>query len=344
MTDETPTVKREEPTPPPATRTQRDILDWINAASSIAVIMLGIVTLWVTVRISGLEDYFRSEVARRNQEIVTTSRELNAAKLGVEKAQRDLANIKSQRDSLEREIDQITELLQEKESDLVNRLAEIEDTRNENEGLLRRSRQIREIADRIEKENALRDFYFRNFNADQTIRGTTQIDLYKRITTNPGEKLIDTVLDQYKKYPNENKFSKELMQDLAGACAPKVSNSINLKSMIIEPPTLVEQRRFLTVQRFNSKKEQNAYKAEETAYQDRKENYETEIDERRSIIETAKKEAYENLYDCAADLLGIEPEEFDRGFGYDFSGTFDHYTHPYARSLEPIRRAFTREE
>jgi flagellar motility protein MotE (MotC chaperone) len=341
MTDETPLEIREEPASPPATRPERDMFDWINAASSVAVIILGLVTLWVTIRVSGLEDYFRSAVAQRNQEIVATSRELEATRLGVENTQRDLAKLKSQRDSLEKEIDQLNEQLQEKESDLLNRLAEIEDTKSENEGLLVRSRQIRAVADRIEKENALRDFYFRNFNADQTIRGTTQIDLYERIIANPGEELIDTVLDQYKKYPNENKFSKELMRDLAGACAPNVSNSINLKSMIIKPPTLAEQTRFLTVHSFNSKQEQNAYRAEEAAYQERKENYEAEIDERRNILETAKNEAYGKLYDCAADLLEVEPEEFDRTFGFDFRGVFDHYTDPYARSIEPIRRAFT---
>lgn len=344
MANETAEEIGEETPPPGAKEIQRDMFDWINAGSNIAVIIFGLVTLWMTIRISGLEDYFRSEVSQRNQEIIVTSQELHTARAGVEDARRALGEIKSQRDALEIEIDQINDLLQEKENDLLERIAEIENTRNENERLLQRSREIKAVAEKFEKENALRDFYHRIFNADQTIRGTTQIDLYERITINPGEQLINVLSDQFEKYPNKNEFSKELMQSLSRVCTSKVSNTVNLNSMIIKPPTLSEDESFIGFKRLNSNREQNEHKTEEAAYYIRKENYKAEIDQRQNSIEKAKKEAYERLYLCAADFLKIGPEEFDRGFGYDVRAVFDHYTHPYAKSLEPLLRTYSHGE
>lgn len=43
--------------------------EWANLVIALAALLLGVVTLWTTAQISGLEDYLRSELARRNVEL-----------------------------------------------------------------------------------------------------------------------------------------------------------------------------------------------------------------------------------------------------------------------------------
>lgn len=47
--------------------------DWLNAVSALGTLAIGIVTLWTTARISGIEDYLRSEIGRRNSDLNTLS-------------------------------------------------------------------------------------------------------------------------------------------------------------------------------------------------------------------------------------------------------------------------------
>jgi hypothetical protein len=43
--------------------------DWLNALAALGTLAIGIVTLWTTARISGIEDYLRSEIGRRNSDL-----------------------------------------------------------------------------------------------------------------------------------------------------------------------------------------------------------------------------------------------------------------------------------
>ena len=55
-------------------RLKRDwtsIREWTNLAVAIGVLLVAIVSVWTTTQISGLEDYFRSEIARRNSDLNT---------------------------------------------------------------------------------------------------------------------------------------------------------------------------------------------------------------------------------------------------------------------------------
>lgn len=50
-------------------KARRTLKDWLDLVLPLATLLLGIVSLWTTIQISGLEDFFRSEIARRNAEI-----------------------------------------------------------------------------------------------------------------------------------------------------------------------------------------------------------------------------------------------------------------------------------
>jgi len=43
--------------------------DWLNAVAAIGTLAIGIATLWTTAQISGIEDYLRSEIGRRNSDL-----------------------------------------------------------------------------------------------------------------------------------------------------------------------------------------------------------------------------------------------------------------------------------
>lgn len=47
--------------------------EWLNVAVALGAFLVGIVSFWTTARISGLEDYLRSEIGRRNTELAELS-------------------------------------------------------------------------------------------------------------------------------------------------------------------------------------------------------------------------------------------------------------------------------
>lgn len=53
------------------------IKDWLNVIASVGGLMVAIVSLWVTAQISGIQDYFQSEIMRRNQELNDVSQYKN---------------------------------------------------------------------------------------------------------------------------------------------------------------------------------------------------------------------------------------------------------------------------
>lgn len=64
--------------------------EWLNAFSAVGTLGIGVATLWTTAQISGIEDYLRSEISRRNNDLnalsdrtrrLTTVSEERAARL-----------------------------------------------------------------------------------------------------------------------------------------------------------------------------------------------------------------------------------------------------------------------
>ena len=49
-------------------RYRSDFRDWLTAISTLGTLIVAIVALWATIRVSGLQDYFQSEISRRNSE------------------------------------------------------------------------------------------------------------------------------------------------------------------------------------------------------------------------------------------------------------------------------------
>lgn len=70
-----------------------EIREWLNVVTAVAALLLAAVSFWTTARISGLEDYLRSEISRRNSELDSiSSRSKNIEKLAIER-ERQLASL-----------------------------------------------------------------------------------------------------------------------------------------------------------------------------------------------------------------------------------------------------------
>lgn len=50
-----------------------EVREWLVAMTGLAALIVAVVTFWTTARISGLEDYLRSEISRRNADLNTLS-------------------------------------------------------------------------------------------------------------------------------------------------------------------------------------------------------------------------------------------------------------------------------
>lgn len=65
------------------------IREWLNVAAALGALFVGIVSFWTTARISGLEDYLRSEIGRRNSELNSLSDKTDSLeKVAEERAER----------------------------------------------------------------------------------------------------------------------------------------------------------------------------------------------------------------------------------------------------------------
>lgn len=75
-------------------RTWELIQEVVAVLTGIGTVLVGIGTIWATLRISGLEDYFRSEIAYRNEQLISSTEQLRATQGQQRRLQSDIARKK----------------------------------------------------------------------------------------------------------------------------------------------------------------------------------------------------------------------------------------------------------
>ena len=70
-----------------------ELREWMNAATGIAALLLAVVSFWTTARISGLEDYLRSEISRRNSDLDTLAKRSGEVESLAAERERQLARL-----------------------------------------------------------------------------------------------------------------------------------------------------------------------------------------------------------------------------------------------------------
>lgn len=82
------------------TRQWGEIRDWLNVAAALGALLIGIVSLWTTAQISGLEDYLRSEITRRNTDLNAVAARSSMLERTAEARAERLATIQASLDNL----------------------------------------------------------------------------------------------------------------------------------------------------------------------------------------------------------------------------------------------------
>lgn len=72
----------------------REARDWLNVVATVGTILIGLGTLWVTARISGLEDYFHSELSSRNSQLSSVLEESAAAGQQLRENEKQLTSLR----------------------------------------------------------------------------------------------------------------------------------------------------------------------------------------------------------------------------------------------------------
>lgn len=185
-------------------RLPHNLPEWINAASSLGMLFIGVATLWTTVRVSGLEDYFRSELALRNQMITSADAELRglqeelaSTSASVEAARERAAALEAESQSLEGQVAQLG---------LRGRFLA-----SQNAELAREAETMRVSVDALGKENAMREFS----NHLLLSAPYVTIDLIRAehplvSPVNPGEMIFAALLRRYERNPSDNPYTQAI--------------------------------------------------------------------------------------------------------------------------------------
>ena len=76
------------------------IREWLNVMAAVGALLVGLVSFWTTARISGLEDYLRSEIGRRNSELNALSERSERAMSLAERRSAALSDLQFSADKL----------------------------------------------------------------------------------------------------------------------------------------------------------------------------------------------------------------------------------------------------
>ena len=76
----------------------QSVRDWLNVIAAAGTLLIGIGTLWVTARVSGLEDYFQSEISTRNSQLSSLLEQSEAAAKDLQVREQQLTNLRTRTD------------------------------------------------------------------------------------------------------------------------------------------------------------------------------------------------------------------------------------------------------
>lgn len=85
---------------PPSKRDWGAVRAWANLFIAGATLLVAVVSIWLTTRVSGLEDYLRSEIALRNSELNTAANEAEALDERIRESTATLEDLRSTSDAL----------------------------------------------------------------------------------------------------------------------------------------------------------------------------------------------------------------------------------------------------
>lgn len=321
------------------------IFEKINAISSIGGIVIAFVALWITLQISGLEGYFQSKLTLKNQQLEVSSKELDAKQVQISDANFVIEESSQRISRQARELEKQSERLQLLQSRIDVKENELLENQIKFEKISQEREKVRRAVNIANAEIALRDFSHRLLNASFGVRKKYPIDISKAVFIHPGKELIEVLSEQYDAVPSKNKASKTLFESLEMRCSLKVDKKFELPAIAANYHSIrIEfQNEIFFTNKDIDEKEYEKKKAEVKKYSCEKEK-------RKTAIINARENARDQVYECAAEILNIEPlvfdQLFDPGSFFFFDAYYDGNEQFQLDRLEElqVREKYTRKE
>lgn len=282
--------------------------EWINAFAGVGMLLIGLATLWTTIRVSGLEDYFRSELAMRNQMITQAGGELRGLQ---DELVRTNASVRSARET--------NATLNAERGALEGQLAELHlrgrTLTTQNQTLARQAETMHADIDRLGKENAMRDLSNRLLGAS-----TVTIDLMReerpRVSpVDPGSLILVRLIEGYERRPSENPQTQAIFAQLAQRCSAAASTPLEFGPMPMEEPSAAEYaERNIPPAFFLTPAAARTWERQRDAYNEgwgqRYRAYGDEVSRRTNQLIAAQQTAWDAIYNCAANIIGASNQQY----------------------------------
>lgn len=196
--------------------------EWITAISGIGMLLVGLASFWTTVRVSGLEDYFQSELAIRNQELVSASKQLN--------------ELQERAEVLNADIERTTAAVNAASQERSALSLEVGRLKQQGRTLLTQNAALSAESTALQKAAALRDFSSRLVLARfefgyQEMAGNNDTD-----SENPGLNLLQWLQRGYDPQPSDNQYTRAIFAALTDRCSGAADTPIMVGPYTNKPP------------------------------------------------------------------------------------------------------------
>ncbi len=318
--------------------------DWINACASVGLLFLGIVTLWGTLRISDIEEYFRSEISFRNEQLrsaevdlrnvqaqtIVLNRDLETARRSLDDLndervllQVDANVLKNHSMTLTTENEKLSETIQQATQDRLALRSEIQILEEIENTLKTENASISAKSSALGKEVAMRDLSSRLGRADWANLGdmpglageSEEARIRDRDEFNPGLELIEKLHLSYLSNPPENEYANIIFSSFRQRCEPILNNIVRIGSYKNPRPVRetfpgLQQpdKPFLTVAERDAWLQR--YNAAFADYEEKQKLYFAEAQSRFEARTKARKEVRNILYICVANIIGASTHEY----------------------------------
>jgi hypothetical protein len=157
----------------------QEVRDWLNILAAVGTILIGVGTLWVTARISGLEDYFQSEISSKNSQLSSVIEESATAARQLRANEQQLTDLRAITDAT---IATALETQAQMSGSTASLLAVQSEIARERASLGEARAQLRTLGALTEQQRATLALLFAREVHDRAVFGLSSVMLVNRVT------------------------------------------------------------------------------------------------------------------------------------------------------------------
>ncbi|MDR6146144.1 hypothetical protein QE363_001937 [Sphingomonas sp. SORGH_AS870] len=270
--------------PTPVAGQKKELRDWLNVIVAFCALIVSIVSLWTTIKVSGLEDYFQSEIVRRNAELKQIAARSDMLESVATARSERLSEIQSSADS-------VMSRFSEAQQRLILAQADLSKVRSDAAlaaaNLADAKRGGAETAARLASQANSFDLFIRanaldyaslslvmrtRFDEDAIPSGKSAIKAINALTAPAGQRLLQPYLDRIKvKVPSVcpmlNDWKATIPDALPEVPKPTITYMSNASKQTIDRLTREAQSKYMTALNEKFEKDRVRREAEREAYE-----------------------------------------------------------------------------